>query len=164
MCSSFSFFFIHLLCTQSNDGHFNIPDKTVIIIMMEQPTSDEKKNFFIGFHVVLIVSIFERLANTHSITYTQFFFLSLYNVLMLRIHSTLYTNTKGLYTDKFFNRIERKIEGANRQHDKLITNMETSISWVSIKQKYFLCPHKYLLFPHNAGLPRVTTIIESNVL
>lgn len=39
--------------------------------------------------------------------------------------------------------------------------METSISWVSIKEKYFLFSDKYLLFPHNAELPRVTTIIES---
>lgn len=64
------------------------------------------------------------LRNTHSTLYTKYKGPIIYN--------TIY-NTK---TDKSLNRKEKKIEeGANRQHDKLITNMETSISWVSINEK-----------------------------
>lgn len=68
--------------------------------MMEQPTSDEKlyrlSCCIDRFH-------FERLANTYS---TQFYYTVL--CLMLEIHSTLYTNTKGLYTDKSLNRKENR--------------------------------------------------------
>lgn len=70
MCSSFSVFFNHYLHTLSNNGHFNIPDKTAIIIMMEQPTSDGK---FYRLSCCIDRFHFDRLAKpTHYCT--QFFF------------------------------------------------------------------------------------------
>lgn len=92
MCSFQPF----IMYTTSNNGHFNIPDKTAIIIMMEQPTSDEK---FYRLSCCIDRFHFERLANT-----------ILLHCIVFNVENTfyLYTNTKGLYTDKSLNRKENR--------------------------------------------------------